>query len=196
MKYSILLIFFLLTSCVTVVNRKLPELKAKNFAQDKLIKVTFSNEMMDFDKEFVLQALHESKVNFINVKNNKDYLSFKPDEDISTFDDFKPIKAKTQNYDYEFQVVWKTYGHYEPYCIVFLTIIPCTPPMKWLVGIRVKDNKGNIIKDYMVKEDAFEIYWVFGLLHKPDVPDGDVRRDLLRNAFTNILDNIQKDGYI
>ena len=183
------------TSCVTVTGRKLPVVNAEEFSTQKKILVTFAPDLKDWRRVTALKALNEAKISFINTADGKELGAFKPENQIKAFNDFDRMKVPLPKHDLEFEIVWENFGFYEPYCAIFLTVIPCTPPYKWLVGIRVKDSSGKLVKDFNVKEDATEIYWLFGL-HKPNVPDGDVERDVLRNAFTNILIDIRKDGFL
>jgi hypothetical protein len=195
-KYVVVIISMICTACVSIVNRTVPIVGMSEYQSSKTIKVSFPKGIEIGDKNFIYKALKDTKVlpgMFFDEQLDSPYA---PENQIKKFTDFFPIKAENKSqYDLEFQVVFKSYGFFEPYCLLFLTILPCTPPIDWIVGIRVNDHSGKFIKDYVVHESAREIYWLFGIL-KPNVPDGDIRRDLLRNALSNILVDIHQDGII
>ncbi len=78
------------------------------------------------------------------------------------------------------------------YCVLTLTILPCTPGNNWVVGFRVSDKNGKFIKDYVVQESFVMVYWL-GFLTPAGWKKGSVVDPILANAIKNLMYQLKQD---
>ena len=124
-------------------------------------------------------------------------IQYKNKDQIKNYDDLFRIKNNNFNsdydYDFEIKLTWQSYGFYEPFCIVFLSALPCTPPFIWMIGARVLDKNGVVVKDYVVNESAYGVYWL-AFLNPYFWKQQPLAEQLLDNVLKNLFLEIQKDG--
>lgn len=197
-RFFILFFSFFTFSCVTSVKRTLPDLSKTEISTTKIIKISFDENLLDYEQDIILKAIAQagfSKNIKLDIQTPR---HFKKNEDIKTFDDFFPqIDNQTSvRPDLQISIMWKKYGFFEPYCIFFLAVIPCTPPYQWTLGARASDSNKTKLKDYIVNESAFGMFWLPFLNPKFWDQSTSVELELLTNAFKNLMLELKNDRLI
>lgn len=197
MKFLLILLSFYIISCATSINRKLPDVGKMDLTTSKIIKLSFDESLQDYEVDSIIKALGNAGFSKNIIMGSKIPRKFKDHSDIKSFDDFFPAPdTQLPKLDLQVKITWKQYGFFEPYCAVFLTAIPCTPPYRWFIGARVLDENGKFIKDYALTESATGMFWLAFLNPiywntSPGVSD-----KLLSNAFKNLMLDLKTDGLI
>ncbi len=185
-------------SCSTLVHRKLPILNSESIQSNKKIKISFSEHIGEDKKN----ELYQTMLNMGLAKNLTSEITmpikYKQTPDIKEFKDFFPERNinYSDSWNYEIKLTWKRYEFNEPYCIVFLTAIPCTFGINWMVGARIVDQNSNIIKDYVTEETAMHLYWLYFLNPKSWFEQKNVYDEALENQVKNLMIEIQRDGFL
>lgn len=110
-------------------------------------------------------------------------------------DDHPVDQSDKDKFDIFLKMDFLDTSFFEPYCIFTLMIIPCTPPVKWVLTIEATDKKNNT-KKYTLKEDAVMVTWLFGFL-LPGSNKSEVKsQDLKENMLNNLIIKLNEDGLI
>lgn len=164
------------SSCSILVNRKLPIKQFPEIKEKKNLIITSPYMRYPLNREELETFFRSSKM-FNEVK---------------VIESFSEIQNKS-NYDLNLEINFTSDNFFEPYCLVTLTIIPCTPPERWILAAKVTDLKHNNEKKYLLKEDAMIITWIFGFLFSGSGKSDNLENDLLKNMLINLTANMKDD---
>lgn len=180
MNRFILLFLSFIYSCSTIVGQDLKNISAPKISDKRSKLIVYSP----------FSAQHVAR------KNLQEYL-----EETNLFQEVKvleyykyPTKDEVDYYDVSLKLNFVSEGFFEPYCFIFLTIIPCTPPLFWNLGAEITTNDKQM--NYFVKEEARELIWAFGPIFKR-FGKGEVKRsELYFNMLNHILMKFREDQVI
>ena len=82
---------------------------------------------------------------------------------------------------------------FEPYCTLFLAIIPCTPQYKWFLGSRISNEKNKFIKDYILKESAIGFFWMPFFVPSFYDEVRSIRQKQMDNVMKNLIVRMRDD---
>lgn len=193
---KIIVVSLLLSSCITTTKNELPDLSGTTVVTTKKINLVFNNNLSTQQTREIYQA-------FVDAGFEKNIYSefqlpifFKESGSIKEFRDFFPVRnLELFDADIDITVTWESAGFFEPYCVIFLTAIPCTPPYNWTIGFRVLDKRTKLTKDYIVQDRFVLIYWL-GFLTPSGWKKGSKVDPLLANAVKNLMLQLKQDNLI
>lgn len=195
-KFILIFALCFLTSCITTTKTQLPDLSTTSFSTNKKINLKFNTNLNTAKQRDLYQAFKDAGFENNIYSEFQLPIFFKEPNSIKEFSDFFPVRnLEPFKADLNITVAWETAGFFEPYCVVLLTIIPCTPPYNWRIGFRVSDKDGRFIKDYMAEERFVLIYWL-GFLTPDGWSKGSKADPILANTIKNLMNQLKQDNLI
>ncbi len=159
-------------------------------ARKKVVRVEFVNTHMPEEKrKLMFESLRDSHLFkktyvvpfLVNTENTNP----------KNAEDYFPSEA-AESFDFLFRVYSDGGGFFEPYCILTLAILPCTPPLIELLSVKVlKGDK--VLGVYSIIENATEISWAFGFL-LPAADRQEIKYQMvLANLWSHLILQMEKD---
>ncbi|MBI2522467.1 MAG: hypothetical protein HYV97_18750 [Bdellovibrio sp.] len=179
--FGLLSIF--LISCTTIVGRDLPVINIPIFTpSEKPSLVVFSPWT-----KYMMKA-----------SDLKDYfLSLNLFKKVDVLDEYSFVTNETMAlYDLSLEFNFGSGGFFEPYCLLTLVILPCTPPISLALGAKVGGRNANANRTYLFKEEATKIVWALGPL-VPGFGRDEVKvKELQVNMLNHLISKLFEDKLI
>lgn len=183
MKWINLAFLLIFVSCTTIVGRDLPITKVSTYSSKERPSLIISSSRT---------KLFMNKNDLINY-----FLGLNLFKKVEIVDGFEYVnKDISSSYDLHLELDFISGGFFEAWCLMTLLIVPCTPPVEWVLGAKIGGKKINPEKTYILKESATEIVWALGPL-VPGFGKGELKeKDLKINMLNNLINKLLEDKVI
>lgn len=185
-----------LTGCTTMTRRDLPILDRVPPSQSKKVAyIEFTDVKLRPETQKWLVKEIETSGQFSQlVFDDAPVGEFKRDS--SKIEEFFPTSPPNKNWDVKLRIGFDSWGFFEPYCLLFLTILPCTPPVNWALGMQAIGKDGKVLGTYFVKEEAMEVTWLFGFLLAGAASGKKKESELFQNMLNNVFSKMRADNVL
>lgn len=195
-KFKSIALLIALSGCTTIAGRDLPIVSAPNSVAKKqpLVIEFVGPSISEQNKQAWTKAFEDSNI-FSSVVRSDSPKNLNPDNPRSV-DDNAPAHAIDEAHSLKFFVTYRSEGYFHPYCLLTLTIIPCTPPIHWTLTVDAARPNDASRATYSTKEDAFEITWLLGFLLSGAGKSNVKYQELRQNMVNHILMKMRADNVL